>query len=222
MTAAAPHPNPSRTVRPASRFAAWAGVAFFVLFPVGVLFSSNDLDQNDSDAKWRDWFADSGNRTANIIGIYALVIASILFVVFASGLLERLRSGDGPSVAHRVAATTGTVFAGLSMVGAIQLGGISGNITFGNAPVPKDADIMRQTLGYGTVAVAGSLTAVAFIVAIALLARSTGLFPQWLVVVSYVAAVLLLGAVVFFPIAALPIWVLIVSIVLLRKGQPAG
>jgi len=220
MTATAPRPTP--TVLPGSRLAAWAGVAFFVLFPVGVLFSSNDLDGSDSDAKWHDWFADSGHRTNNIIGIYALVIAAILFVVFAAGLLERLRVGDAPSMLHRVAAGTGILFAGLTMVAAIQLGGISGNIAFGDNPVPKDADIMRQTLGYGTLAVAGALTALAFIVVITPLAQAAGLFPRWLVIVSYIAAVLLLGAAVFLPLAALPIWVLIVSIVLMRGRQPAG
>lgn len=221
MTAPAPsHPSP--TVRPGSRIAAWAGIAFFVLFPAGVIFSSNDLEADDSDAKWHDWFADSGNRTANIIGIYALVIAAILFLVFASGLLERLRTGGGQSLAHRVATTTSAVFAGVAMIAGIQLGGVSGNISLGDTPVPKDADIMRQTLGYGTVALAGALTASAFIFAVTALARSAGLFPGWLVVVSYIAAVLLLGAVVFFPLAALPIWVLIVSIVLLMRRQPAG
>ena len=220
MTATAA--SPTAIVRPGSRVAAWAGVAFFVLFPVGVIFSSNDLDAKDSDTKWHNWFADSGNRTANIIGIYLLVIAAILFIVFAAGLLDRLRGVDDRSLTYRIAASTGTLFAGIAMIAAIQLGGISGNITFGDAPVPNDADIMRQSLGYGTVAIAGALTAVAFIVAVTTLARSAGLFPGWLIVVSYIAAVLLLGAVAFFPIAALPIWVLVVSIVLLRRRQPAS
>jgi hypothetical protein len=215
-------PRPTATARPGSKFAAWAGIAFFVFFPVGLIFSSNDLDNKDSDKNWHDWFADSGNRTGNIIGIYLLVIAALAFIVFASGLLERVRSGDGPSLPHRVAATSGSVFAVLTMVAAIQLGGVSGNITFGDTPVPKDTDIMRQTLGYGTIAVAGALTAIVFIVATTIVARSAGVFRSWLVIVSYIAAVILLGAVVFLPMAALPIWVLIVSIVLLTRKPATG
>ncbi|HJQ42020.1 MAG TPA: hypothetical protein VJ831_02950 [Jatrophihabitantaceae bacterium] len=211
----------SRTPMSARRLATgWAGVAFFVLFPLGTIFSSNSLEADDSDKKWQDWFADSGNRTGNIIGIYALVLASIAFIVFASGLLERFRTTEGPSLPHRIAATTGTVFAVLTVVGAIQLGGVSGNISFGDTPVPKDADIMRQTLGYGTLAVGGALMAAAFMIAVALQARAT--FPQWLIVLTYVFAVILLGAVFFLPLAALPIWVLIVSIVVLTRGAPAA
>jgi hypothetical protein len=213
--------RPAGAARVGSRLGAWAGVAFFVLFPAGLIFNGTNLDNKDSDKKWHDWFADSGNRLANIIGIYLMVVAALLFIVFASGLLERMRSADGPSVAHRVAATSGTIFAGLTMVAAIQLGGVSGNITFGDTRVPKDTDIMRQTLGYGTMAVAGALTASAFIIAVTMLARSTGLFPKWLVIVSYILGVILLGAVVFLPLAALPIWVLIVSIVLLRRRATA-
>lgn len=210
------------TARPAttqarSSFTAWAGVLFFVLFPVGVIFSSNDLDNSDSDAKWHKWFADSGNRTGNVIGIYVLVIAALLFVVFASGLLERMRAAGAPSVAHRVATLSAAIFAVATMIAAIQLGGVSGNITFGDTPVPKDADIMRQSLGYGTLALAGALTAAVFIVSVAIIGRQSGWLPNWLVIISYIAAIILLGAVVFLPLAALPIWVLIVSIVLLRR-----
>jgi len=215
MTETTPAARPATTA--ARNTFAWAGIAFFVLFPVGFIFSSNDLDNSDSDAKWRDWYSDSGNRAANIIGIYLLVIAALLFVVFAAGLTERLRTTTAPSIAHRVAVMSAAIFAVATMIAAIQMGGISGNISFGDTPVPKDADLMRQSLGYGTLALAGALTALVFILAVAALAKASGLFPNWLVIVSYVAAVLLLGAVVFFPLAALPIWVLIVSIVLLRR-----
>lgn len=216
MTQTTPVARPA-TAGTSRAYTAWAGIAFFVLFPVGFIFSSNDLDNSDSDKKWHDWFADSGNRTANIIGIYLLVIAALLFVVFAAGLTERLRATAEATVAHRVATMSAAIFAVVTMIAAIQMGGISGNISFGDTPVPKDTDIMRQSLGYGTLALAGALTALVFILAVAALAKSSGLFPNWLVIVSYVAAVLLLGAVVFFPLAALPIWVLIVSIVLLRR-----
>lgn len=208
--------------RPWTKLAPWAGIAFFVFFPVGVLFSGTSLDSDDSDAKWRNWFDDKGHRVGMIIGIYILIVAAILFIVFAAGLLERFRTSGGPSIPHRVAATTGTVFAGLTMIAAIQLGGVAGNISFGGTDVPRDADIMRQTLGYGTVLVAGGITAAAFIAATTALARAAGVFAQWLVVVSYIAAVLLLVAGLFLPMAALPIWVLIVSIVLLRKSAAAG
>jgi hypothetical protein len=44
----------------------------------------------------------------------------------------------------------------------------------------------------------------------------TGILPKWLAWLGFVAAIVLLFAVVFLPMVALPIWVLATSIVLFR------
>jgi hypothetical protein len=199
-----------------ARTTAWAGIAFFPVFIVGILMGFGTPDSKDSDAKWRSWFGDSGNRAQLIIGMYLLVIAAVLFLIFASGLLARLGGPQAAFVPYRVAAATATAFAVLLMVGAVQLAVIAGNVSFGDLKVPNDADLMRHTSGPGLILIPGALSAAAFLVAAALLARSNGLFPNWLVILSYVFAVILIAAVIFLPLAALPIWVLIVSIVLLR------
>jgi hypothetical protein len=44
----------------------------------------------------------------------------------------------------------------------------------------------------------------------------TEILPKWLAYLGFVAAVVLLFAVVFIPMVALPIWVLVTSVVLFR------
>ncbi len=65
--------------------------------------------------------------------------------------------------------------------------------------------------------VAGALAAGLFIGIASYLARRTGLLPGWLTVAGYVAAVLQLAAALFVPFALFLLWVLIASIVLLRR-----
>lgn len=203
--------------RPSPPVAAWAGIGFFVFFVAGAIFAFSAPDTNDSDAEWHDWYSKSGNRIGILIGLYLLVISAVLFLVFAAGLVERVRAGmDDASIARRIAVVTPAIVATLIMVGAVNIAGIAGNVSFGGERVPKDADFMRHTLGYAMIFVPGAITAAVFITAAALAARATGFFPNWFTVLSYVFAALLLVAVIFFPMAALPIWVLIASILLLR------
>ena len=191
-----------------------SGLVFVPVFVVGALMALNSPDSNASDAKWRAWYADSSNRTQMIIGAYLLIISALLFVGFVAGLRERV---GGTAAARWFLTATGIGFAVLVMVGAIASVGVAGNISFGDAPVPQDADLLRNNIGFPFIFVAGALSAAAFIATAAVLARAVGFFATWLMWVSFVLAVILLFAVIFLPMAALPIWVLVVSILLLRS-----
>ena len=111
---------------------------------------------------------------------------------------------------------TGPLIAGLLIVGAMQFVGIAGNISFGGTPVPQ-ADLLRQNIGYSFVFVAGALIATVPIAVTATLASRIELFRTWQLWASYVLAFILVFAVIFTPMAALPVWVLGTSVVLLRR-----
>ena len=209
-----------RSTAPGAAVPMWCGLAFAPAFVVGFLFALQVPDNTDSDAVWQAWYADSGNRTGAIIGGYLLILSALLFLAFAAGLHGRLSGvAETTPVAYRLVSWTSVVVAVLIMVGAIQAIGIAGNLTFGGGPVPRDADILRQNLGYPFIGVTAAITAAVFIGAVAFASRRAGLFRPWLVVLSYVAAVLLLFAVIFFPLVALPLWVLVASIALLAGGS---
>ena len=98
----------------------------------------------------------------------------------------------------------------------MQFVGIAGNISFGGTPVPQ-ADLLRQNIGYSFVFVAGALIATVPIAVTATLASRIELFRTWQLWASYVLAFILVFAVIFTPMAALPVWVLGTSVVLLRR-----
>ena len=77
------------------RRAASAGIAFVVLFVVGVFVTfgnSPDIKKHDSDAvtagKFVAKLSDSGARTGLLVGAYLLVAAALAFVWFSQALSQ--------------------------------------------------------------------------------------------------------------------------------------
>jgi hypothetical protein len=67
--------------------------------------------------------------------------------------------------------------------------------------------------------VGGCLAAAVFIASASELARQRGGWPSWVVWGGFVAAVLLIFGALFFPVVLIPLWALVVSILLLVRGQ---
>jgi hypothetical protein len=86
------------------------------------------------------------------------------------------------------------------------------------------ADLARQfdNTGFAVLLVAGALAAGAFTATASYAARRDAILPGWLTVAGYVVAVLQLAAGLFFPFVLFPLWVLVVSIVLLRQTARVG
>jgi predicted lipid-binding transport protein (Tim44 family) len=78
-----------------------------------------------------------------------------------------------------------------------------------------------QSLGYGSLLVWGGLAASAMVATVSVAALREAVFPAWFGWLGALAAIVLLGAVIFFPMAALPIWVLIASVLLFRRSDAA-
>lgn len=214
-TASAVQSSSDTRARSWYRLAWWCGIAFVPVFVVGFIAIAGTPDGTDSDKKWIDWYADSGNRTGQVVGIYLLTVAAVLFLVFSSGIVDRLRGSVG--LASSAARGTAIAFAISVMIGAVNFGGVGANIQIGDVPVPKDADILRQNFGYGFFGVSSAIAAAAFIAIVTTIARQVGEIGSGLVWTGYVLAVIELAGVIFFPMAALPIWVLVMAITFLRR-----
>lgn len=209
--------TPTARFRPA---ALWAGLAFVPVFVVGFIMALSSPEETANDATWLSWYADSGHRTGVLVGGYLLVLSALLFLIFAAGLHERLRdAAELTPVSHRLVGWSAAAVSGLIMVGAIQVVGVAGNLTFGSTPLPNNADVLRQNIGFPFIAVAAAFSAALFIAAVATAAKQVRLFRSWLIALSYVLAVVLLFGVIFFPLVALPLWVLITSIAMLVGGS---
>ena len=193
------------------RVGAWMGIAFAVLFVVGTFVQPVPKHQK-SVTEWAQLWNSSSNRTKQILGAYLVVFGLLAFIWFASKLRSALGDGAGMML------TFGSVFAAMGMLFALVGTAIAGNKVFTSAPVPP-GPLSQQLSGLaaGILVVPGALAAGVFVAIASYLARRGGALPGWLTIAGYVVAILQLAAVVFFPLLLVPLWVLITSIVLLRR-----
>lgn len=201
-----------------------AGLTFVVLFLAGALMSGSTPDSDAPDQEWLDWFADSGNRIGEVIGMFLLAAAGLAFLPFLAGLVRRIRAhgptGDGVTIGW----AAGLLFALSTMVAGVAINQAAVGIEIGQIPEPDDADVLRmaEQAGFGILLLCGGWSAAVAIGTLSWAARRTGALPSWLAVAGLVVAVLLIFSVVFLPMVLLPLWVLVTSVVLLRGTPTAG
>jgi hypothetical protein len=210
-----------------ARWAGVAGVLFVVLFVLGFL-TAGDVPggDEDSDDEVVRYYEDSGNQSMLITVAYMLIASGLAFVAFSGlGLYSPMRAAEDTVARH--SANLG-IAASILTAAAISAGGIAfatvaAGVSFQDDPV--DAGVARFLVhfGYGSILVWGGLASAASIAAFSLAGQRLALVPQWLAWLGYLAAVVLLFAIVYLPMIALPIWVLVASIRLLvqRAEIPA-
>jgi hypothetical protein len=215
---------PITTGRVVDRWPTWtrlAGIAFAVVFVAGMIIGRDTPDTDASDDEWVRWFDDSGHRAQQVVSLFLLVIAALLLVVFAVGLVRQLRAASGDRGGSIGIAYSGAIITAVAIaVGGVAVNQISAAVELGDMPEPG-ADVLRtaEQLGFGLLLVVAGLFAALTVAAVSAAARGTGLLPSWLVNVGFAVAVILLFSVVFLPMALFPLWVLAVAIAV---GRPVA
>ena len=102
------------------------------------------------------------------------------------------------------------------------MGGISASALLGPAPVPG-ADVLRMAndTGFGMVAHAGMTATALSVAGMTVQAHAAGLFGGRLRILGVVVAVVLLASLAFLPIVTLLVWLVVVSVVLMRRPGTA-
>lgn len=196
-----------------SRHTALAGGIFVPAFVVGLLLVDNP-DGNSSAATFAAWYGNHAHRVHLILSGALLCVAALAWVVFVTGLRERLSAGP----ADRVAGSAATITAALLGVCGALMAAIPAGMTFGSAPAPgADAARFLPMAAYLALGMFAMPAAGLAIATICWNARRAGTLPPALAWAGIVAAVLLLGSVEFFPMLALVLWVLAAIVVLVRR-----
>jgi hypothetical protein len=193
------------------RFAAWMGIAFGVTFIVGNLMQPTPKHMKNVQ-EWATLFNSSSKRTTEVIGAYLVMFGLLAFLWFVTRLRSVLTDGSGALLAFA------SVFAGIAMAGTLIAAAVAGGKIFAGYPVPS-GPIAQQlgNVGEGMLGVPASLAAGVFVAVAAYLARRDSVLPGWLTIAGYVVAVLQLAGGLFIPLLLVPLWVIIVSIVLMRR-----
>ena len=215
------------TARPSAgleRWGALAGVAFVVLWVIGViLFFNGTPDTSSAPAKIAAYYSDSGHRDKMHIGWILTGLALFFFVWFVSALrrvVRRLEGDDG--LLTGVTAIGGTIFVALTLVAISVEDAIKtmSDDTYQHQVFPG---LIHAADDAGWVlAAAGGAGLAAMIIASSLAALRARAVPSWLGWISVVVGILSLALIAFIPWFLVLIWVLVVSIGLfLRAGRTA-
>lgn len=206
-----------------SKWPALAGVVFALFFVVGVLISTNSPDTTESDQAITDWYSDSGHQNEQLAGAYLLTLASIAAVVFVSAGLGPLLANSAHDEAGRTLAATvrpvGILMAACIAIGAFAIASCSAQAKFDGIQVDPGVARFLPSVGYGAILVGGALSGAYIIAVSSLVALREHAFAAWLAWLGLVCAALLLGGIVFLPMAALPVWFFVASISFLVPGS---
>ena len=208
------------------RWAALAGVAYVVLFLVGVILTySGAVDTSAAPAKVIAYYSDSGHRDRVNFGWLIAGLGVFLFLWFLSALrqaVRRLEADDG----FLTGLTTigGVVYATLTLAALAVETGIRtmSDDTYHHTVYPgliHAADDVSWVLH-----ASGGAGLAAMIVAASLAALRARAVPTWAGWLGIVVGILGLGLIAFFPWFLVAIWILVVSIgMFVRAGRaPRG
>lgn len=206
-----------------------AGIAFVVLFVVGVILNFSNAPETKSSEtsaavaqKWVTELSSSSHRTSLLVSGYLLIIAAIAFVWFTIGLRAWLAPD---ATVGRLISSLGVLGGGAIAAAAMAGTSVAGAVAFGNEAVPQSGDTIRIVMGlfYPFLTVVFGLVTAALIATVALTARrGSGTLPRW---VAYAGWIGVLGAVagVFGPPFLLPlVWFLVVGVVGLTRASSAS
>jgi hypothetical protein len=218
--------NAVAAARPAAgitRVAALAGVAYVVLFVIGViLVFGNSPDSGSAPAKIIAYYSKGSHRTTINLGwaIGGLGIFCFLwFLTSLRGTVSRLEGGDG----FLTSLTTigGGIYAALALAALSVDTGIRtmSDDTYHHQVYPgiiHAADDASWVLH-----AAGGAGAAAMVIAASLAGLRAGAVSRWVGWLGVGAGILSLGLIIFFPWFVLAAWVLVVSIGMFVRGRGA-
>jgi hypothetical protein len=208
-----------------SRWAPLTGTLFVALSVVGLALIAN-VNTSDSDEKIVARYAKSSTRHQDIIAFFLFLAATFFFVWFLAVLRGRLAQAEGGAGGLTTAAFgAGLVSSAMWMVAYAAFVVPSASIA-DTSKFRLDPNTYRiiNNFGYGVWFSATTISAVT-VVATSILALRTGLLPKWIAWLSFVVAATMLVAFFFVPFLIFLGWTLVVSLVLIwrgEKGAPAA
>ena len=200
-----PDAQPHRLSTP--RAAAAAGVLFAVLFATALTLIRLALPEGAEPGS--QWVDDSGHhiRIASIL----IPFAGIAFLWFI-GVVRDGFGGFEDKFFSSVFLGSGVLF--LAMIFVLSAAGVALTHTSGEAAVFGQMFLLTLSKTYAL------RMAAVFMISLATIWLKTGIMPRWLVGVTYFVAIglLLASDISTWLVLAFPIWVLVVSLLLLTKA----
>jgi hypothetical protein len=207
-----------RALRRAALLTAGAGIAYGVLTIVAWLLLLADRVGLAESADPYAYYSDGGFGPATLAGLYLLPFAAILFLWFIVALRGWIRGTQQRRnmLISDLQLVSGVVFIALFLVGAAAIA--TSVIVAGSGSGELPVAGLQVLVGFGDtlMVVMGVRIAAIFVIATASLGMTTGALPRWFNFLSYgFGLILMLTPIVESSfIMAFPIWVIVLSVML--------
>jgi hypothetical protein len=195
------------------------GILYVVLFVIGTIVLFNgEPDTSSAPEKIIKWYSDSGHRDRVNAGWILITLAVFFLLWFVSALRRSVSLIDPEGILTGVVGTGGGVYAALAFASvALNMGlRTMSDDTFHHQVFPElihaADDVTWVMHATGAVALA------AMIIAASLAFKWAGAWPNWAGWLGVVAGILVMFSIAFFPQFLYLLWILIVSIMMLRRA----
>jgi len=205
------------------RAAGVAGLAFAALFIGSILLLRNNPSGASTAAEIRRFYLGEHADRVSLVGVYLAPFSGIAFLWFIAVLRNLIGDREDRFFAT-VFLASGLLFVAMLFIAAGVGGAVLAAVKFQDEPVPSDdAVVLVRSFAFGFLFIYAMRMAAVFMIVVSTIGMRLGVFPRWLVVTGYLAALVLILNVSYAALLTLvfPAWVAAVSVVILRAGRTA-
>jgi hypothetical protein len=202
------------------RAAGVAGLAFAALFVASILLLRNHPPDGSTATAIRDFYLRQHAGSVALVGVYLAPFSGIAFLWFIAAVRNLIGDREDRFFAT-VFLGSGLLFVAMLFVAAGVGGALLAAVKFADQPVPSaDMVVTVRSLAFGFLFIYAMRMAAVFMIVVSTIGMRLGVFPRWLVVTGYLAALVLILNVTYTEelILVFPAWVAAVSVVILRAG----
>jgi hypothetical protein len=205
------------------RAAGVAGLAFAGLFIGSILLLRNQPSGASTAAEIRRFYLGEHAERVSLVGVYLVPFSGIAFLWFIATVRNLIGDHEDRFFAT-VFLASGLLFVAMLFVAAGVGGAVLAAVKFQGEPLPsQDAVVLVRSFAFGFLFIYAMRMAAVFMIVVSTIGMRLGVFPRWLVITGYLAALTLILNVSYAALLTLvfPAWVAAVSIVILRSDRPA-
>ena len=203
------------------RWAPLTGVLAVACSLVGVVFVLNQPQDKDSNAKIVAYFANHAHRVHGVVGFFVFLAGLLLLLAFLAALRERLLAAEGqPGRLSALAFGAGIASLPLWAVSMLLANAASfaANESSSFRLDPNTFRLLADTAYFAWVAAVVVSSVVVW--ATSAVALRTGVLPRWYGRIGILAGAVQLFGFFFFPFFVWWLWLIVTSILLVRRPAP--
>ncbi len=219
MATTQPSP-PRRPGLETPRSAGIAGLAFAALFIVSLVLMRVHPTSGSTAAEIRNFYLRENGGTVAVVGVYLVPFAGIAFLWFIA-VVRNLIGDREDRFFSTVFLGSGLLFVAMLFIAAGVGGAVLTAVKARHDPVPSAETVVTiRALAFGFLFIYAVRMAAVFMIVVSTIGRRLGVLPRWLVGVGYLAALVLILNVFYVEslILVFPVWVIAVSVVILKAG----